>query len=259
MRLNLPVLLDGLLDGSGVRDALLGPRPTVLAIRADPNVGLTPETLMANADQSLATDHALPARRVANHASSGHLNAATGPREERQSRRECCVDDKVGANSPCVAGFCATPQRGTAPWPGDNAPRVARSRSRAATSVTSSRSRALRCASSSLPVSRDAGAGPARRRATRGRKLGRSTEAIADLTAAISLSPPYPEPYYNRGDLLMELGEHERAVDDFAYVLELDPTFVDAYVNLVPGQAMFARSRTLRRRRSWGLRLRQAM
>jgi tetratricopeptide (TPR) repeat protein len=30
----------------------------------------------------------------------------------------------------------------------------------------------------------------------------------------------------------VELDQHERAVDDFAYVLELDPTFADAYVNL---------------------------
>ena len=56
MRLNLPVLLDGLLDGSGVLDALLGPLATVLAIRADPNVGVTPEMVAEDAEQALATD-----------------------------------------------------------------------------------------------------------------------------------------------------------------------------------------------------------
>jgi len=61
----LPVWLDGLLDASDVLGALLERRATVLAVRADPEVGVTPEMLVADAEQALAADHALPARRIA--------------------------------------------------------------------------------------------------------------------------------------------------------------------------------------------------
>ena len=47
----MPILLDGLLDALDVLDALLEPRARVLAVRADPEVGVTPDMLMADAEQ----------------------------------------------------------------------------------------------------------------------------------------------------------------------------------------------------------------
>jgi tetratricopeptide (TPR) repeat protein len=45
------------------------------------------------------------------------------------------------------------------------------------------------------------------------------------------LSPPFPELYYNRGDLRSAGGDQDGALADFGYVLELDPGYVDAYIN----------------------------
>lgn len=45
------------------------------------------------------------------------------------------------------------------------------------------------------------------------------------------LSPPFPEIYYNRGDLRLASGDREGALADFSYVLELDPECAEAYVS----------------------------
>ena len=45
------------------------------------------------------------------------------------------------------------------------------------------------------------------------------------------LSPPFPELYYNRGDLRLVTGDREGAFADFDYVLELDPESVEALVS----------------------------
>lgn len=47
------------------------------------------------------------------------------------------------------------------------------------------------------------------------------------------LSPPFPELYYNRGDLRSAAGDLDGALADFGYVLEIDPGYVDAYINRV--------------------------
>jgi tetratricopeptide (TPR) repeat protein len=56
---------------------------------------------------------------------------------------------------------------------------------------------------------------------------------MAEYETAMRLSPPFPELYYNRGDLRSAVGDDDGALADFGYVLEIDPGYVDAYINRV--------------------------
>src|SRR6185503_3713520 len=42
---------------------------------------------------------------------------------------------------------------------------------------------------------------------------------------------PYPEPHFNRGDLAAALGDLDTALAEFSYVIELEPTMLDAYLS----------------------------
>ena len=60
---------------------------------------------------------------------------------------------------------------------------------------------------------------------------GRILEAIQHYNMAISLTPDYPLPYYNRGKAYAELGQLQLAIDDFTKAIRLQPDFPEAYFN----------------------------
>lgn len=46
-------------------------------------------------------------------------------------------------------------------------------------------------------------------------KTGKTTEAIDDLTAAITINPDYAKAYMKRGDIRMQMEKFEDAVRDY--------------------------------------------
>jgi len=55
--------------------------------------------------------------------------------------------------------------------------------------------------------------------------------AMSDFNEAIRISPQYPYPYDNRGDLWRDKGELDRAIADYNKAIQIDPTFSSAYLN----------------------------
>ena len=54
---------------------------------------------------------------------------------------------------------------------------------------------------------------------------------MRDLDEAIRLEPRDPQGYNNRGTVHAEMGNHQKAIDDFSRALELDPGFASAHRN----------------------------
>jgi len=52
-----------------------------------------------------------------------------------------------------------------------------------------------------------------------------------DYTKVIEIDPGYIEAYNNRGCLLVEEGNFERAIRDFSYAIEIKPDYATAYFN----------------------------
>ncbi len=53
--------------------------------------------------------------------------------------------------------------------------------------------------------------------------------AVADLTAAIQLSPGCAETHFTRGTAYLRWGDNERAIADLTAAIQLKPDFGDAY------------------------------
>jgi tetratricopeptide (TPR) repeat protein len=60
-------------------------------------------------------------------------------------------------------------------------------------------------------------------------KLGRYTEALAELNTAIELHSKYAEAYFNRGVVYRCLEQASQAVGDYDRAIELNPDFAEAY------------------------------
>jgi len=61
--------------------------------------------------------------------------------------------------------------------------------------------------------------------------LGQHERAIQDYDAALRLDPNHIQAYSNRGNRYADLGQHERAIQDYDDALRLDPNFAQAYSN----------------------------
>ena len=48
---------------------------------------------------------------------------------------------------------------------------------------------------------------------------------------SIRLDPQYTDAYFNRGVAYGDLGEYDRAIQDYDAVVRLDPEYTDAYHN----------------------------
>ena len=62
-------------------------------------------------------------------------------------------------------------------------------------------------------------------------KLGRWEDALAYFDRAIARKPGYAEAFYNRGNCRQHLGRHEEAVADYTSVLALQPGYEPALTN----------------------------
>ena len=67
-----------------------------------------------------------------------------------------------------------------------------------------------------------------RARASRG--LGQLKQALADVSAALELDPDFVDAYLERGSIRNLRREHDAAVDDSSRALELEPELVDAHL-----------------------------
>lgn len=56
------------------------------------------------------------------------------------------------------------------------------------------------------------------------REVGKLSESVADLQAAVDLEPTNPSAQNNLGLSLFEAGDHREAVARFAAAIELDPS-----------------------------------
>ncbi|MFD2349784.1 tetratricopeptide repeat protein [Nonomuraea ferruginea] len=54
---------------------------------------------------------------------------------------------------------------------------------------------------------------------------------MADYESALAAGPPLPEAHYNRAELRIAQDDVTGALADLARVIELDPAYVDAYIN----------------------------
>ncbi|WP_460370728.1 tetratricopeptide repeat protein, partial [Actinocorallia lasiicapitis] len=70
-------------------------------------------------------------------------------------------------------------------------------------------------------------------------KAGDRAGALADLDAAITADPGYPDYYVDRGNLLFALGRHDDALADYETALRDGPPFAEAYYNR--SEVLFAR------------------
>jgi tetratricopeptide (TPR) repeat protein len=62
-------------------------------------------------------------------------------------------------------------------------------------------------------------------------ELGQYQRAIEDYTEAIRLKPDDAEAYYNRGNAYANLGQQPRAIEDYTEAIRLKPAYADAYSN----------------------------
>ena len=76
-----------------------------------------------------------------------------------------------------------------------------------------------------------------------GRLITRAMQLQADrqfeptvrmLTEAIRLDPENPNAYYFRANAHRALGQLAEAVEDYSHVVELDPTYLEAFIRRVP-------------------------
>ena len=63
------------------------------------------------------------------------------------------------------------------------------------------------------------------------RNLGQSQRAIQDYDEAIRLNPEFIEAYYSRGSIYDNLGQPHRAIQDYDEAIRLDPNLALAYSN----------------------------
>ncbi len=61
--------------------------------------------------------------------------------------------------------------------------------------------------------------------------LGQHERAIEDYDKAIEINPEYAAAYYNRGNSYGDLGQHERAIEDYDKAIEINPEYAAAYSN----------------------------
>jgi tetratricopeptide (TPR) repeat protein len=61
--------------------------------------------------------------------------------------------------------------------------------------------------------------------------LGQFDKAIDDYSKAIELNPKYTKAYYNLGVAYANLGQWDKAIDDYNRTIGIDPDFTDAYYN----------------------------
>jgi tetratricopeptide (TPR) repeat protein len=53
--------------------------------------------------------------------------------------------------------------------------------------------------------------------------------AVADYSQVLRIDPRHAIAYYNRGFILNQLHEHEKALADFSRVIRLKPDYAEAY------------------------------
>ncbi|CAD8092570.1 unnamed protein product [Paramecium primaurelia] len=80
--------------------------------------------------------------------------------------------------------------------------------------------------------------------------IGEKDKALNDYNKAIQLDPNDAEAYYNRAILYQEIGENEKALNDFNQAFQLNPNFVNAFyrksvIALLGFQVFFYRIRTI--------------
>jgi len=61
--------------------------------------------------------------------------------------------------------------------------------------------------------------------------LGQYERAIQDFDEAIRINPQYALDYNNRGNAYGNLGQHEKAIHDFDEAIRINPQFASAYYN----------------------------
>ncbi|MFZ3056775.1 MAG: tetratricopeptide repeat protein [Smithella sp.] len=60
---------------------------------------------------------------------------------------------------------------------------------------------------------------------------GKTREAIDHYNKALSITPDYVPPYYNRGNAYAELGQYQLAFEDYNQAIRLQPDYAEAYYN----------------------------
>ena len=60
---------------------------------------------------------------------------------------------------------------------------------------------------------------------------GKIKEAIDHYNKALSITPYYVPPYYNRGNAYAELGQYQLAFEDYNQAIRLQPDYAEAYYN----------------------------
>ena len=60
---------------------------------------------------------------------------------------------------------------------------------------------------------------------------GQYDQAIADFTNALEINPKYVDAYINRGIAHANKGEYDQAISDYTKALEIDPKGKDVYYN----------------------------
>ena len=56
--------------------------------------------------------------------------------------------------------------------------------------------------------------------------------AISDYSKAIEIDPNYVDAYVNRGVAKSDLGDNLGAISDYSKAIEINPNYLDAYINL---------------------------
>ena len=61
--------------------------------------------------------------------------------------------------------------------------------------------------------------------------LGEKEKAIEDFTRAVQIDPKLAMAYSNRGSAYFDLGQKEKAIRDFTQAIQIDPKYANAYFN----------------------------